>query len=551
MEELENRDEALFAALRKKKKKKRRKLIRTVILITVLLGILLTAGILYLRKKIAERVTGDEDDIVSVQATRGSISTQVSGSGTLINEEEETLSLPAGVAVSEMLVSAGDRISEGDLLARIDTVSVMTAMEDLETEMSTVDSEIYTASSDTISTLISSGVTGRVKKIYAQKGDDVIGCMAEYGALALLSLDGYMYTEIETDAVSTGEQVLVMRENGTEYSGLVDLAVNGTAVILVTDDGPQIDESVTVYTVSGQLLGTGTLQIHSQLRITGTSGTIAYTYLIENQIVCSGGNAFALTDTSYYARYQTLLNERTEMEETFLELMQLYQTGGVLAPYSGSVVSISYDEDTADTSTETDLLTISPDKKMEVTVSVDESNILSLEIGQTAEVTVSSIGDDTYPGTVTEINKSANSSSGVTTYSAVVTVDKTEEMLQGMTAKVVIRIQGVDNTVIIPVEALHQTSSTSYVYTAYDEETHEFGGLVTVIVGISNSTYAEITSGLQEGDTVYYTKEEDSRAGGMNAGRMDGRTGNGMQSMTGGGSFGGNGGGNGGGSPRG
>ena len=81
-------------------------------------------------------------------------------------------------------------------------------------------------------------------------------------------------------------------------------------------------------------------------------------------------------------------------------------------------------------------------------------------------------------------------------------------MLQGMTAKAVIRIQGVENAVIIPVEALHQTSSRSYVYTSYDEELKEFGGLTEVTVGITNSSYAEISSGLKEGDTVWYTEAE-------------------------------------------
>ena len=36
----------------------------------------------------------------------------------------------------------------------------------------------------------------------------------------------------------------------------------------------------------------------------------------------------------------------------------------------------------------------------------------------------------------------------------------------------------------------------------------EFGGMVTVTTGISNSNYIEITSGLSEGDTVWYTKTE-------------------------------------------
>ena len=158
---------------------------------------------------------------------------------------------------------------------------------------------------------------------------------------------------------------------------------------------------------------------------------------------------------------------------------------------------------------------------MSITINVDESRIMSLELGQEAQISIDSIGDDIFIGKLTEISKTATSSSGVTRYTAIVTLDKTEEMLAGMTASVVIRISGVDNAVIIPVEALHQTSSTSYVYTQYDENIDEFGGMTEVVTGISNSSYVEIISGLNKGDTVWYTEEEnmfggfDSMPGGM------------------------------------
>ena len=153
---------------------------------------------------------------------------------------------------------------------------------------------------------------------------------------------------------------------------------------------------------------------------------------------------------------------------------------------------------------------MSPDEKMEVSISVDETNILSLEQGQTATITVSSIGSDTYSGTVTEISKAATSSSGVTRYSATVTLDKAEEMLPGMTARVVVNIRGVDDALIIPVDALHQTSTSSFVYTTYDAETGAYGGLKEVEAGISNKDYVEILSGLEEGETVWYVESQDN-----------------------------------------
>ena len=43
---------------------------------------------------------------------------------------------------------------------------------------------------------------------------------------------------------------------------------------------------------------------------------------------------------------------------------------------------------------------------------------------------------------------------------------------------------------------------------AFDEETQQYGGKVDVVSGMQNDEYAEILSGLQEGDTVYYTKQQ-------------------------------------------
>ena len=109
---------------------------------------------------------------------------------------------------------------------------------------------------------------------------------------------------------------------------------------------------------------------------------------------------------------------------------------------------------------------------------------------------------------IIEINKVADTSTGVTQYSAEVLLDKAAGMLPGMTADVDIQIEGNENALIIPVDALHQTSTGSFVYTTFDEETQQYGGKVDVVAGMQNDNYAEILSGLQEGDTVYYTEQE-------------------------------------------
>ena len=278
--------------------------------------------------------------------------------------------------------------------------------------------------------------------------------------------------------------------------------------MILTDNGPAYDEEVTVCDESGKELGKGKLYIHSPLAVTGYVGTVKNISVKENGNVSSGSTLMTLTDTKTSANYDALLRQREDLEETLMDLLTIYRDGAVLARMEARVGSVEYDEDTATSLTETQILTLYPQKQMSVTISVDETDILALKEGQSAQVEVSSVSEDTFPATVTEISKVADTSTGVTQYSAEVTLDREVGMLSGMTASVDVQIQGTENALIIPVDALHQNSAAYYVYTAYDTENHRYDGRTEVTIGMQNDDYVEITSGLNEGDTVYYTESQ-------------------------------------------
>lgn len=493
------KDEALFEQLGQSKKKRRRRTVR-IVLITVLVVLAGLVGIvLHLRSRVIQQFGGGNADVLSYQASTGTISTVVSGSGTLANVDTESITVPGGVEITEVLVERNDTVSAGDVLAAVDMDSVRSAMAELQNQIDELDEQIGDAEDDKVSSSIPAGVSGRVKVIYADKGDDVVSTMVEHGALAVLSLDGYMALDIETDALAAGDGVIVRRADGSEIDGAVETAVAGKATILVTDNGPEFGEEVIVVTAEGTELGTAKLYIHNPLAVTGYAGTVSAVKVSENAKVNSGTKIFTLSDTSTSANYDALLRSRSEVEETLLELLTIQRHGAVVAPISGSVFALT---DVTEGTEEYEIMTLSPDVSMSVTISIDESDILSLEEGQEADVTVNSVSEDALSGVVTEIDTSGES--GV--YTAEVTLDKTAGMLSGMTASVDIKIEGVEDAILIPVDALHQTSTIYYVYTSYDEETEEYGGMVEVEVGLSNSNYVEITSGLNEGDTVYYTE---------------------------------------------
>ena len=511
------RDDALFETLGKQKKAKKRKIIRTVIIIVVMLAVILIAGVSILQRKVRKQFASSNKEVLSAAAERGTISTVVSGSGMLLNVDTEVVYVPSGVEVTEILVAYGDTVEKGDLLAVADMATVRTAMSTLQEEIDDLDDEISDAEGDRVSSYVSAGVRGRVKIIYGEADMLVEDAMVDHGGLAVLSLDGYMAVDIETETLQKGDGVVLVLSDGDEETGTVEKTVGRTATVLVTDDGPEFDEAVIVKTETGEEIGSGKLYIHNPLTVTGYAGRIKTVRVALNQKVYSSSTLFTLTDTSSRASYDALLRSRSEKEAVLLELLMIQRYGGLTAPISGSVYSVvdldAQEEDTQEVTT--DIVTLSPDISMSVTINVDEYDILSLALDQAADVTVSSVSDETLTGIVTEIDKTDSSGA----YTAVITLDKVEGMLPGMTASVDVRIEGVDNAILIPADALHQTSSGYYVYTTYDEETEEYGGRVDVVPGLSNSNYVEIKSGLQEGDTVYYTEAQDF-FGGMGFGMM-------------------------------
>ena len=561
MSEQNQRAEELFETLSKNKKMRRRKIIRTVLITIAVIVAILVAVIITLTKNVEKRFAAAAAEVQNYQVTTGTIHTIVSGSGVLTEENLEEIDVPSGVEVNEVMVKAGDAVQKGDLLATVDMATVMTSLSSLQDQMDELDKAINDAKGEEASTQVTAGVSGRVKIIYAEPEMDVSLCMAEHGALAVLSLDGYMAADLKTDRLSKDALVNVTREDGKVLEGKVSAVAGDTVTILVTDNGPKYNEEVIISTKDGALLGKATLYIHNPLGVTGIAGTVRNVVTQENTAVVSTSPLFNLKDTRFSANYDTLLRNRSDLEEILMELLTIYRDGALLATMDGVVSSVLFDEDAsaaASPATTTDssvsalaamygygaatttttttaavsegtILTLYPDLQMTITIGIDETDILALQEGQEAEITVESIGTDVYPGSVTEINKVADTSTGVTQYSAEVLLDKAPGMLPGMTADVDIKIEGNENALIIPVDALHQTSTGAFVYTTFDEETQQYGGKVDVVAGMQNDEYAEILSGLQEGDTVYYTKQENIFAyfasmmgGGMAPGGMGG-----------------------------
>ncbi len=539
-EQNQQRGEELFDALSKNKKQRRRRLIRNVVLVIALVAVAGVIAVTMLRRNVERRFADAEAEVQMHTVAPGTLHTTVSGSGVLAEVDLEQISVPTGVEITEVLVEAGDTVKQGQLLASVDMATVMTTLSDLQDQLDDLDDDINAAKGETVNATITAGLTGRVKRIFAQPEMDVSACMAEHGALAVLSLDGLMAVDLETEVLTKGDTVTVIRSDGiTTLFGTVESAAGGKATVTLSDNGPRFDEEVTLSLADGTEVGKGNLYIHNPLAVTGYAGTIRSVNVKENAYVNAWSGLFSLKNTSFSANYDTLLRDRAELEEDLLSLLTIYRDGALLSPMDGAISTVQFDSEdteTADTSaasansayaayygmsadttasaapaaTEevegTAVLKLYPDRSMSITIAIDETDIMALKEGQEAQVEVSSVGDEPFPGTVTKISKVADTSSGVTQYSAEVTLDKQSGMLTGMTASVDVKIQGVENALLIPVDALHRTSTVQYVYTTYDPELQQYGGMVEVTTGMQNDEYVEILSGLEAGDTIYYTE---------------------------------------------
>lgn len=277
--------------------------------------------------------------VLSAVPEENTISTVLSGGGTLSPQEGTAQSLPQALELETYYVKNGQTVSEGDPIAQVDLVAVKAAISELQEVIDTLDASIASESSKTNESVIRSGAAGRVKKIYAREGTAAADTVYESGALLLLSLDGLMAVDLEARA-EVGQRVTVTLSDGTALEGTVESVSDGTATVTLSDETAPLDDSVTVTTKDGETLGTGNLYIHSRLRVAGAYGTVSQISVKENRQVSAGSALLTLKDTGHTAEYARLLNRRTELEEQMESLVRLSKDGILHADCGGTVSGV-------------------------------------------------------------------------------------------------------------------------------------------------------------------------------------------------------------------
>ncbi|MBN2264523.1 MAG: efflux RND transporter periplasmic adaptor subunit [Candidatus Aminicenantes bacterium] len=165
------------------------------------------------------------------------------------------------------------------------------------------------------------------------------------------------------------------------------------------------------------------------------------------------------------------------------------------------------------------LMTIADLSVMEVEVEVDETDVIGVALGQQANVRVDALPDTIFKGRVTEIGSSAiqQATGGLSTqeskdFKVVVTLNEPNRKLKpGLSASADIIVAEKQQVLSVPISALVLRDKANVeagaaaaareeegVYAVVDER----AAFVPVVKGITGGMMIEITSGLEEGQSI-------------------------------------------------
>ena len=172
----------------------------------------------------------------------------------------------------------------------------------------------------------------------------------------------------------------------------------------------------------------------------------------------------------------------------------------IKAPASGTITSLSIEKGEMVTMG-TPVATISDLEGMQVEIKVDEYTIKNVKVGDEVTIHVDALDKD-YEGTLVEVDKTATIEGGVSYFNAKVNFTPDDDVKSGMSVEVkVMRVNEPDSISVSQSSLQYNDDNTAYVYMK-----DENGELVKVdlTLGASDGTYVQVTEGLAEGDVIYY-----------------------------------------------
>lgn len=283
---------------------------------------------------------GPQASVLTAKVQSADIQLEIIGGGVLAGEDPENVTVPSAVKLTGYLVSNGDTVQKGDPIANVDRVSVMEAIAQVQESLDYLAQRIQREGQKDTEETVKALSGGKVKHLYAKKGDSVQTVMLEHGALAVLSLDGLMAVNLTVKSdLLAGQEVTVTLVSGKSVTGKVKSNLAGEMVVTL-EDKDYADGQTVIVSSGDTMLGTGELYIFSPWKATAYAGTVSSVSVKEGDTAKVGQTMMKLTETGKTALYHQLISQRQEYEQLMLELFGMYQTRQLSAPCDGMVTGL-------------------------------------------------------------------------------------------------------------------------------------------------------------------------------------------------------------------
>jgi macrolide-specific efflux system membrane fusion protein len=170
-----------------------------------------------------------------------------------------------------------------------------------------------------------------------------------------------------------------------------------------------------------------------------------------------------------------------------------------LGSSGNSSSSSTSDQSTTGGSSSSASIVISDLGCLQVAVTLNEVDAVNVQAGQSASMTFDAIDDLTLTGKVINIGTVGTESSGVVTYPITISFDSLDNRIKPqMSATALITTNMKQNVLMVSNSALKSSGDESYVLLMKDGSPIK----QTVVIGIANDSYTEVTEGLSENDTI-------------------------------------------------
>ena len=471
---------------------------------------------------------------------RRSITNALTASGTLEPADSYTVNtLVSGEILSDTF-EKGDEVEEGQLLYTIDSSNASSSLTQSQNSYSQAQTSYQQAVDAKYPT---ADMSGTVSEIYVNEGDSV---NAGTELLRIVADENmyidFSFTYADSSDFYVGQSATVFIDGfadtliGTvtavsNSSAAVSTGVPLTTVRVTVANPGLLTSDYTASAVIGSYMSYGEAPIKvgaSSVITAEASGKIKGFDWLVGDTISSGDRICTITgdsvDNSIESARISASNAATSLENA-QENLEDYS---ITAPISGTVVTKTAKAgDNIEGGSSGTLCTIYDLSYLEMTMSIDELDISSVEVGQEVRITADAVEGTTYTGVVTEVSVAGTTSGGITTYPVTVRIEETDGLLPGMNVDAEIVVSSADDVLSIPSAAVSRgdmvlvTANSPSAVNALDEEAPEGYVYVPVETGVSDNSYIEILSGLQEGDTVAYLQavsSGSSEGGGMPGG---------------------------------